>query len=73
MIKNQLADILINRNEMTYSGFSGTYGKGDDGSATTRRTSSSRKYICPCCGLSVRATRTVRIKCIECDEEMIEC
>ena len=73
VIKNQLSDILISRNEMVYGGFSGTYGKGDEGTTTvTKRTSSSRKYVCPCCGLSVRATRTVRIKCIDCDEEMIE-
>lgn len=74
VIKNQLSDILINRNENIYGGFSGTYGKGDDGTVTiTKKTSSSRKYICPCCGLSVRATKVVRIKCIDCDEEMIEC
>ena len=74
VIKNQLTDILINRNEMIYGGFSGTYGKGVNGTSTTiRKTSSSRKYICPCCGMSVRATRTVRISCMDCDEEMIEC
>lgn len=31
---------------------------------------SSRKYVCPCCGLIVRATKECRIMCIECDEEM---
>lgn len=31
---------------------------------------SSRKYVCPCCGLIVRATKECKIKCIECDEEM---
>ncbi len=31
---------------------------------------SSRKYICPCCGLIVRATKECNIKCIDCDEEM---
>lgn len=31
---------------------------------------STRKYVCPCCGLIVRATKECRIKCIECDEEM---
>ncbi len=34
--------------------------------------SSSRKYTCPCCGLSVRATKEVRIKCFDCDELMIQ-
>lgn len=31
---------------------------------------SSRKYVCPCCGLIVRATKECRIKCIDCDAEM---
>ncbi len=31
---------------------------------------SSRKYICPCCGLIVRATKDCRIKCMDCDLEM---
>lgn len=31
---------------------------------------STRKYICPCCGLIVRATKECRIKCIECNKEM---
>lgn len=32
--------------------------------------SSSRKYVCSECGLSVRATKEVKIKCIECDVEL---
>ena len=31
---------------------------------------SSRKYVCPCCGLIVRATKECRIACIECECEM---
>lgn len=34
------------------------------------RTSSTRKYVCPCCGLSVRATKSVNIACIDCNEPM---
>lgn len=34
---------------------------------------STRKYICPCCGMSVRATRTVNIKCGDCDISMQQC
>lgn len=36
------------------------------------RTSSTRKYICPKCGMSVRATKTVYIICGNCLEKMIE-
>lgn len=35
-----------------------------------KKPSSTRKYECPCCGMSVRATRDVRIACMECDEVM---
>lgn len=34
--------------------------------------SSSRKYVCPCCGLIIRATKEVKVKCYECDELLIE-
>lgn len=36
------------------------------------KTSSTRKYICPCCGQSVRATKTVNIFCGDCNEPMNE-
>ncbi|MBQ7293428.1 MAG: SprT-like domain-containing protein [Clostridia bacterium] len=73
VIENQLADILINRNEATgfYIGKTGTH-NGGAGIDKTPRTSSTRKYICPACRMSVRATRTVRIACIDCNEQMIE-
>ncbi len=32
--------------------------------------SSSRKYVCPDCGLSIRATKEVRITCTNCQLEM---
>lgn len=42
------------------------------GVKTGRSTSKNRsiKYVCPCCGTSVRATREVNIKCGDCEEEM---
>lgn len=48
----------------------GTTGKGTD---TTKPKSNSRKYQCPKCKNSVRATKAVNIKCADCDEIMIEC
>lgn len=33
--------------------------------------SSTRKYICPCCGVSVRATKNVNIDCADCQERMV--
>jgi hypothetical protein len=38
----------------------------------TVKSSSTRKYICPCCGQSVRATKEVRIVCADCNEFMRE-
>lgn len=71
--KHNLTEIEIFRNE----GY--VYVKGDgDGEKEKKekkeqkKKSSTRKYICPCCGTSVRATRTVRIMCMECEEEMTE-
>ena len=35
-----------------------------------KKPSSTRKYVCPCCGASVRATKTVNIICADCQELM---
>ena len=68
-----LTEILINRNEQTYFRVGGGSGAHNGASGTvTPRTSSTRKYICPCCRMSVRATRTVRIACVDCEEQMVE-
>ena len=32
---------------------------------------STRKYICPCCGNSFRATKTINVMCMDCDEQFI--
>ena len=70
-LDNDLTDILLNRNE--YSGFQipGTH-SGVPGGVVTPRKSSTRKYLCPCCGNSVRATKTVNIGCLDCGVQMIE-
>ena len=72
-LDNDLTDILLNRNE--YSGFqipgTGTR-SGVPGGVVTPRKSSTRKYLCPCCGNSVRATKTVNIGCLDCGVQMIE-
>lgn len=36
------------------------------------KSSSTRKYVCPCCGMSVRATKTVNIMCADCNQIMDE-
>ena len=62
VIENNLTDILLNRND-----FSCSYRGGEK-----HKTSSTRKYVCPKCALSVRATRTVNIACVDCMLKMVE-
>ena len=40
---------------------------------TEKKTSSTRKYICPKCGTSIRATKKVRVRCDICDVLFKEC
>ena len=70
-LDNDLTDILINRNE--FCGYRVTGTGTHSGTATTLppKTSSTRKYICPCCGNSVRATKAVNIACLDCAEQMV--
>lgn len=70
VLENELTDILINRNEFCSFRVTGT-GPHSGTEITPTKTSSTRKYICPCCGMSVRATRTVRIACMDCDTPLI--
>lgn len=47
-------------------------GNGSAAPAPARKPSSTRKYLCPCCGMSVRATKDVRIICADCTELMVK-
>ena len=73
ILKYDLTDILINRNE--FSSFQITGTGTHSGTTTivgiTPRKSSSRKYVCPCCGMSIRATRAVNVACLDCDEQLL--
>ena len=72
VLKYELTDILLNRNE--FSGFqitgTGTHSGADFGTMAPRK-SSTRKYVCPCCGMIVRATRNVNVACLDCDEQLL--
>ncbi|MBQ9385219.1 MAG: SprT-like domain-containing protein [Ruminiclostridium sp.] len=41
-----------------------------DSAGKAKPKQSSRKYVCPCCGLIVRATKECNIICADCDEKM---
>lgn len=64
-IKNKLEDIKINRMESYIPPITGTETKGK-----TKAKSSTKKYKCPCCGQSIRATKEVNIICGNCMEKM---
>ena len=70
VLDNGLTDILLNRNEASGFQITGT-GTHSGSPFGTPKKSSTRKYICPCCGMSIRATREVRIACLDCDEQMV--
>ena len=73
VLKNDLTDILINRND--FGGFqitgTGTHNGVPTFGGIAPRKSSSRKYTCPCCGMSIRATREVNVACMDCDEQLL--
>lgn len=72
VVENDLTDILITRNDWCWSAV-GTAGNHIGGGIETPpKKSSSRKYVCPNCGISVRATKVVRIACVNCMQNMIE-
>lgn len=43
----------------------------DDEGEEIKKKSSSKKYVCPSCGIIVRATKDVNILCIDCDDELV--
>lgn len=71
ILSNNIQEIKLNRNEFTgyfpMGGSSGSSGL----SIGTGSKSNSRKYQCPCCRNSVRATKLVHISCLDCHEEML--
>ena len=71
-VENNLTEIRLNRNDVMSIavGVSGTHAGTFTGTAG-RKPSSTRKYICPCCGMSVRATKAVNIACMDCDEQLV--
>ena len=66
-IQEGLEDILMGKSSYTWTGTPGTGTtppKGTPGTSTGK--SSTRKYICPQCGNSFRATKDLNVLCIDC-------
>ena len=71
ILETGLTDILIFRNEYSGISVSGTGAHSNTGSTIGKR-SSSRKYFCPHCRNSVRATKQVNILCGDCLLPMLQ-
>ena len=69
-IKNELSEIRVTRHDGGFAFIPPSGGKAGAPTATppttTAKPSSTRKYVCPCCGASVRATRDISIICGAC-------
>ena len=72
-IDNDLREIRLCRNDFEIFRLSGNGTKAGTYTKTVggNKKSSTRKYICPCCGMSVRATRSVNVACLDCNEQLI--
>lgn len=73
IISQGWTDILINRQEsIRIGGVSGGSSGDSSGNKPPKKPSSTRKYICPCCGNSVRATKEINIICGDCMKQMVK-
>ncbi len=74
-IRNGLENIMIGRqSEFSFgTGFTGGTDKNTTPPrTTTTKPSSTRKYICPCCGNSFRATKDINVICGDCNVKFIK-
>lgn len=46
-------------------------GNGAEAPKKIKKPSSTRKYICPCCGNSFRATKNINVLCMDCNEQFV--
>ena len=70
-IDNDLEEIKVCRMEFVPISVTPPIGKAGSptvapATGTKKKPSSTRKYVCPCCGASVRATRDIKLICGEC-------
>ena len=71
IIEQGWTDIHMNRIEWA-SAPRGTGSGSATGTTPPPKPSHTRKYICPCCGNSVRATKEVHILCMDCNAPMVQ-
>lgn len=63
---------LVRGSQFSFTGIGGSKtGNGGMVPPKTKKPSSTRKYICPCCGNSFRATKELNVMCMDCNEQFI--
>ena len=82
VLKSHGIEKPMNINRGGIMGFTGIGGgaegkNGKDGTEgidgqTGKRKTSTRKYQCPCCGNSFRATKDINVLCMDCNEQFIK-
>ncbi len=73
ILHDELREIEICRTAPNPASLIGTHtGSGNPTPPTIGKPTHHRKYQCPRCGCSVRATKAVRIGCLDCGVEMVE-
>lgn len=72
IISEGWTDIHMNRNEGLSIRGGGVAIGGPGTASKTGKGSNSRKYQCPCCGCSVRATKAVNVACMDCGVPMVQ-
>lgn len=45
---------------------------GLPGVETPKKKTSTRKYVCPCCGNTFRATKDLNVRCMDCNEPFVK-
>lgn len=66
-----ILDILGTLGKVGTNGVAGTDGAGVPIMKPKKPKQSTRKYKCPCCGNSFRATKTINVLCMDCNEQYI--
>ena len=72
ILNNNIQEIKLNRNDFYGTRIAGGNAATSSGIPTApTKTSNSRRYICPCCHMIIRATRSVNVLCGDCMTTMI--
>ncbi|MDE6618989.1 MAG: SprT-like domain-containing protein [Lachnospiraceae bacterium] len=56
----------------TGNGLDGNNGTDGNGNQTGKKKTSTRKYQCPCCGNSFRATKNLNVLCMDCNVQFVK-